>query len=166
VQGVKKIKGISPLIATVLLIAFTVAVGGLINIWLTSFTKTQTQAVGSQASTSIACSNGGLSLSSLYYCNPYLTGTISNIGTVSLGNISLIITFTNYSMVQKLYLQLLGSTVNVTSTCCGNVSLWPSELISFNGTIGGSNYDIVKVVSNCSGVSAFLGSNDFPHCPS
>lgn len=152
-------KGISPLIATVLLIAFTVAVGGLISIWLTGFTQTQTQAVGGQASTSITCSNGGLSLSSVGYCNSYLSAKITNTGTISLGNISLTITFSNATTTQKLYLQLLGSSVNVTPTCCGNVSLSPSELISFNGTIGGSNYDSVRIVSNCSGVVASVDSS-------
>jgi len=157
-------KGVSPLIATVLLIAFTVAIGGLISVWLTGFTRTQTESVGSQASTSITCSNGGLSLFSVSYCNPYLTGKITNTGTVSLGNISLTITFSNASTTQKRYLQLLGYTVNLTSACCGNVSLYPSELISFNGTIGGSNYDTIRVVSNCSGVVASVDSGSVILC--
>lgn len=38
-----KSKAISPIIATVLLIAFTVAVGGILSLWLTSFTTTTNQ---------------------------------------------------------------------------------------------------------------------------
>jgi flagellin-like protein len=38
-------KGISPMIAIVILIAFTVAVGGVISFWLTTFAGTQTGAV-------------------------------------------------------------------------------------------------------------------------
>jgi flagellin-like protein len=158
-QGVRKMKAVSPLIATVLLIAFTIAVGGLISIWLTGFTQTQTQSVGTQASTSIVCSNGGLSLSSVGFCNLYLSGKISNSGTVSLGNISIIVTYTNASLVQKFCFTVAGSTIGtISSPCAGNLSLMPSELTTFNFTIGGSNFDTIKILSNCSGVTASVDS--------
>jgi len=48
-------KGISPLIAAVLLIAFTVAVGGIIAVWVTSFTKTTTTNVGVSTRGATAC---------------------------------------------------------------------------------------------------------------
>jgi len=151
-------KGISPIVATVLLIAFTVAVGGLLSIWITGFTQTQTQAVGSQAATSIACSNGALQMSSVDYCNSFLSAQVSNSGSIPLGNISLTITYTNAS-AQKIYLQLLGSSVNGTSQCCGNFSMYPNELYAFNVSIGGSNYDTLRLVSNCSGVIATMDSS-------
>lgn len=152
-------KGISPLIATVLLIAFTIAVGGLISIWLTGFTQTTTQSVGNQAANQITCSNGGLTLSSLSYCGGYLSGKITNVGTVSLGNLSMTVTFTNSSNTQLLYLQLAGSTISTSSTCCANLTLGPSMLQAFNFTIGGSNYDTFRLVSNCSGVVATVDSS-------
>lgn len=158
------VKGISPLIATVLLIAFTVAIGGLISVWLTSFTRTQTSAVGSQASTSITCSNGNIALSSVCYGNSYLAALLTNTGSISLGNLSLTITFQNATTTQKIYLQSLGSSVNGTPSCCGNLSLGPSEITSFNVTIGGSNYDTIRVVSNCSGVIASVDSGDVHPC--
>jgi len=158
-------KGVSPLIATVLLIAFTVAVGGLISIWLTGFTQTQTSAVGSQASTSIACSNGGLSLSSMSYCAPYLSGQITNIGSVTLGNLSLTITYQNATVVQKFCLNISGSTVgSIPSPCTGNLTIGPSELTSFNISIGGSNYDVIRLVSNCTGVTASVDSGSVVLC--
>ena len=49
-------KGISPLIAAVLLIAFTVAVGGIIATWLTSFSKTTTAGVESSTKGASKCS--------------------------------------------------------------------------------------------------------------
>jgi len=42
-------KGISPMVATVLLLAFTVAVGGIISVWLTGMTRTQTAGVTTAA---------------------------------------------------------------------------------------------------------------------
>jgi flagellin-like protein len=48
-------KGVSPMIATVLLIAFTIAVGGIISIWLTGYTRTTTEAVGGGTEKQIKC---------------------------------------------------------------------------------------------------------------
>jgi len=153
-------KGISPLIATVLLIAFTVAVGGLISIWLTGFTQNQTQSIGSQASNSITCSNGGISLSSVTYCNSYLSGKLTNTGSIALGNISLTVTYTNATVTQKYCLNLTASTVGaLLSPCTGNLTLSASELASFNFSIGGSNYDTLRVVANCTGVVASVDSS-------
>ena len=38
-------KAISPMLATILLIAFTVAVGGILSVWMSSFTRTTTGSV-------------------------------------------------------------------------------------------------------------------------
>jgi flagellin-like protein len=50
-------KGISPMIAVVLLIAFTVAVGGIVSLWLTSFTSTTQQSVGSASTNQTKCAS-------------------------------------------------------------------------------------------------------------
>jgi flagellin-like protein len=42
-------KAISPMVATVLLIGFTIAVGAILSVWFTTFTRTQTAAVQSGA---------------------------------------------------------------------------------------------------------------------
>ncbi|MBS3055183.1 MAG: hypothetical protein J4452_01690 [Candidatus Aenigmarchaeota archaeon] len=48
-------KGISPMIAIVLLIAFTVAIGGIMSVWLTGLTNTQTQQVSNQSAAQAKC---------------------------------------------------------------------------------------------------------------
>jgi flagellin-like protein len=48
-------KAISPMIATILLIAFTVAVGGIISIWMTGYTRTTGQSVSSATENQTAC---------------------------------------------------------------------------------------------------------------
>jgi len=53
-------KGVSPFIATILLIAFTVAVGGIISLFLTSFTKTETGTAESIGTNVTKC--GGISI--------------------------------------------------------------------------------------------------------
>jgi flagellin-like protein len=48
-------KGISPMIAIVLLIAFVVAIGGILSVWLTGLTTTQTGVVGTAAEKQVKC---------------------------------------------------------------------------------------------------------------
>jgi len=48
-------KAISPMIATILLIAFTVAVGGIISIWMTSYTRTTGAQVSAVTNDTLAC---------------------------------------------------------------------------------------------------------------
>jgi len=48
-------KAISPMIATILLIAFTVAVGGIISVWLTGYTRTTSAAVSTATEDQIKC---------------------------------------------------------------------------------------------------------------
>jgi len=50
-----KSKAISPMIATILLIAFTVAVGGIISIWMTGYTRTTGASVSSATENTTAC---------------------------------------------------------------------------------------------------------------
>ena len=60
-------KGISPLIAAVLLIGFTVAVGGIIGIWLTSLTKTQTSTVEDFGEKQAKCAGSTLTIKEAKY---------------------------------------------------------------------------------------------------
>ena len=55
-------KGISPMIATVLLIAFTIGVGGLVTIFFTGLTKTQTGIVSQNSQNFTQCSFGLLEI--------------------------------------------------------------------------------------------------------
>jgi len=48
-------KGISPMIAVVLLVAFTVAVGGILSLWLTNYVTTTTGSVQTATENQTAC---------------------------------------------------------------------------------------------------------------
>jgi len=85
-------KGISPLIAGVLLIAFTLAVAAIISGWLTSLTKTTTEKTEKGVSTQVECSKAVIEIDRVWE-NP--TGNTSvlvhNKGTVDLtGGFSLV----------------------------------------------------------------------------
>jgi flagellin-like protein len=149
-------KGISSIIATVLLIAFTVAVAGILSGWLTSFTTTSTQTVKSQSDIELTCSYGGISLNSLRYSGGYLSGNIDNTRTVSLGGLSIQIIFTNKT-IQNVKLCSTGTTTVSCDTA--NASLSPRETTTFNITTT-SNYDTIRIYTNCSSVYDQVGSGD------
>lgn len=143
-------KGISALIATVLLIAFTVGTAGIISVWLTSFTKEQTGTIGNQASNSVICSYGGINLRSLTFngTTGLLNGSVENTGTVALGNVSLQILYTNSSDQKNPLCKVGSQAVNCTTA---NLTLSPREMSSFSVAIG-SNYDKIRTYTNCSSV--------------
>ena len=67
-------KGVSPLIAVVLLIVFTVAVSTMIMSWMNTYTKDTTTSASSNTDTVIACSQQTVSI-------PQTTGVIYNATT-------------------------------------------------------------------------------------
>jgi flagellin-like protein len=84
-------KGISPMIAIVLLIAFTVAVGGILSLWLTTLTSTQTTTTGSAAEKQVLCARSVLEITEVYYTTPQSANvTVSyTYGTESLTSFNL-----------------------------------------------------------------------------
>lgn len=141
-------KGISAMIATVLLIAFTVAVGGVVSIWITSFASTTTEEVTSQEETEIYCAYAGVSISDLNYCGLYLWGTVDNTELKAIGSITLQIFWDNATSPNKIYLCQNGT------ACTGSseMELEPGDSTTFNVSIGGANYNKVRVYTNCSKV--------------
>lgn len=128
-------KGVSQLITTILLIAFTLGVTGIISVWLTGFARTTTDTVGSQSTSQILCTYGGVALSNLKFSSNMLSGDVENTRTITLGNITIEVLFTNASkQTQKLYL-----------------SLAPREKNSFNFS-SSNNYNKIRATTNCSSV--------------
>jgi flagellin-like protein len=80
-------KGISPLIATILLIAFTVAVGGIVSLWITGYSKTQTTQISQTSQDQIQCYNSVLSIKSVDWDAPILRVTMGyDSGSLTLYN--------------------------------------------------------------------------------
>lgn len=72
-------KGISPFISAVLLIAVVVAVGAILSTWYTSLIKTQGSIVGQKATQSTQCSYGGIRVQTeTIECNFSGNGTPAN----------------------------------------------------------------------------------------
>ncbi len=60
-------KGLSPIIATVLLIAITVGVGAIIGVWFPTLINSQTQTVGTNAKNTATCTSTTMKIDSVYY---------------------------------------------------------------------------------------------------
>ena len=114
-------KAISPMIATVILIGFTVAVGAILSVWFTTFTRTQTAAVQSGA----ACASNPLYVRAigLDTSTNTLTLLVSNGGSDSVTITSAVVT-------------CAGALVNSTN---------PNLPISSNS----QNTTTIKVTSSC-----------------
>ena len=81
-------KAISSFVAAVLLIGFTVAVGAILSVWFTTFTRTQTTAVQAGA----ACVANPIHVRALSLTDGTLTLLINNAGPDSVTVTSLIVT--------------------------------------------------------------------------
>jgi flagellin-like protein len=130
-------KGISPIIASVLLIALVIATAGIYSGWFTNFIKTITSTIGPTEEKRITCTYGGISLSHLEFNTSYhnLTGEIDNTDIIILGNIDLEIFYDNATREEKDL----------------NKVLEPGEKDVFNVLID-ANYQKVRVITNCSNV--------------
>ena len=146
-------KGVSPFIASVLLIAFAVAVAGIYGGWFQSFINTITGTVEEKEEKRVECIYGGIALDDVEYDNTsgkgYLTGTIENTDIIPLGNIDLEIFYDNTTREKKDL----------------DMELSPGERNTFNETLGCSdkyncNYDKVRVFSNCSNVDDTITQTD------
>jgi hypothetical protein len=143
-------KAVSVIVSSVLLIAIVVAVASILNLWIISFSKTQTSQIGEKAETSISCSYGGINLRSLSYSssNQILSGQIINTGNILLGNLTMYIIYDNATTQQFPLCRIGGSVQNCTNA---NLSLKKGEIVSFSLQIG-SNYESVRISTNCTTV--------------
>jgi len=145
-------KGISPFIASVLLIAFAITIAGIYRAWIVGFTKEATEEVGKHSEKKITCSYGGIALYDLTFntTSGNLTGKIENTNLIPLGNISLEVFYSNATREEKSL----------------NMILEPGERNVFNVKLGcdktNPNYEKIRVVTNCSNVYDEVSSSDIP----
>ena len=83
-------KGISPLVATVLLIGFTVAIAGIISVWISGTTRTQTEIIGDQASLQASCVGSSLVIKEVRRSGAQVNVTyVLETGTEGLTNVTI-----------------------------------------------------------------------------
>ncbi len=151
-------KAISPMIATVLLIAFTVAVGGIISVWMQTFSSDISGTVGEETENQIYCSYAGISLSNVQYCNSHIYGRIENVKYKDLGSITLQVFYTNSTT------HTIRLCNNGTSCASSQMSLAPGEIKSFNVSVDSGSYQTIRVYTNCSNVDDQVESSHVTLC--
>ena len=97
-------KGISPLIAAVLLIAFTMAIAGIMATWATQFVRTQTNSISSNTN----CI-GALDIGSLYFSDGNVSVTVYNKDTkINLTGLKAYLEYTDTSKNSEFILKNYG----------------------------------------------------------
>jgi flagellin-like protein len=139
-------KAVSPIVATVLLIALVIIIAGIINIWLSNFTKS-TKDIKNEAETQVGCSNAKVSFQTIKYCNGYLSGVIYNEGMKDLGNLTIYILYQNGTQ-QKNDL---------------NLTLNAGYMDKFNITVS-RGYNLVELITNCTERGIEAKSSNIPAC--
>ena len=143
-----KRKGISPLIAAVLLIAITISVGVLVSRWSSVFIKQQTDTVTSDSSSKIKCQNAALRTTSgqVNSTTTNVTLTGENTGSIDLTDLQFNIVLSN------------GTTINSVASP-GNFTLSPGskqKFTSAHAATDPTNITSVRLLSKCdSSISIF-----------
>lgn len=135
-----KRKGISPLIAAVLLIAFTMAVAAILTAWVTTFTQETTSEVGGQGQEQIECSFAGLAIYDAVYTgsDDSLTVAVANTGTRDLSDgVSVVLSFADGTV----------ESTNMTGLNTGEVSSVTFENLDDNDVSGISDLAEVRAAS-------------------
>lgn len=156
-------KGVSPLIATVLLIAFTITIAGLIMSFFLGFLGTQQTSTTEKSTTALNCAYGKLRINSASYNGTSaalkirVTNEDQSTQDQSLRNIT-------FSVITQ-----DGSTNIYGATCnCQDQSLGPGETKFYSNAsvTGGCNITAVYVSSSCSNAKDSIASSgiDFTGC--
>ena len=141
-------KGISPLISIVLIIAVSVAVASIVSTWVISYTRTTTSEVSQKSEQQVNCMYAELTFGSVTHCtygtSDYLYGTIRNSGNIDLNNITLQIIYADSSLQT---IGLCKTQTKVISCSNANLTLLQGNEIAFNVSTTSSNYQKVLVYS-------------------
>lgn len=135
-------KGISPLIAAVLLIAFVVSVAMIIMGWFSSYVRTTTTNISASSEAAVGCSTAIITLDSVYVTNSGADATmiVRNEGQISL--------------------DVRGTLININGTACSNATAVTIPAGS-TGTIvidsclvpNAGNFSKAIVTTSCSGIT-------------
>jgi len=140
----KSKKGISPLIASVLLIAFTVAIATLIMGWFSTITRSTTTTVGNKTSESVACSSAQISIEDIY------------IRQSLFANVTVIVKNTGYATIGINSLQNTTGQ-NFSTGFIAATSLPPGSIVTYNLTNVSMTtcavFSKVIVTSTCGGIA-------------
>ncbi len=159
-RKMKQKKGISPLIAAVLLIAFTVAIATLIAGWFSTLARTTTATVTNRTDLAVGCSGASISIDQVYTVANTSGGATSTARAIVRNN-----GLVNLSLVAAQLFNTTGigfttSTSMPVVLARGGVTTISFASVNLVSCPGG--FSRVTVTTNCGGVSATFDST--PRC--
>lgn len=152
---------ISNTVLAILIIAVVMIVSEFVNIWSASLPSTSTSNV--QGGAQLTCGTAGIQLSGVSFCNNFLTGAITNTGSIALSNVTMSLLYSNTSS-ETIYLSSNGNSVTGLPNCCSSLVMQPADSYNFNFSIGGSNYASLLVTSNCPAPQGSAQTIDISSC--
>lgn len=141
-------KGISPLIAAVLLIAFTVAIATIVMGWMSTTTRDTTQDISDKLGSATDCSNAAVSIQGLTENGGNYTIMVSNSGYYNFTRVDGIILFTDGTVCEFDNITLnTGSLGTLTQTGCKDIS-------------AESEISRVSIATDCGGIGDYITGSD------
>jgi flagellin-like protein len=147
-------KGISPFIAIILLVAITVSVGSLISMWYFGLLGKQTETIEEETTTKIRCIHGSILIwDSTIKCDfsgatDYLNFTVENTGTIDLYNLK--VQINNGSLIFGPYNVtdiLTGSTFNSSFPLKPG---WKRDVkVDITDDIVGNKLEWINIITQC-----------------
>ncbi len=153
----KQKKGISPLIAAVLLIAFTVATATLIAGWFSTLARTTTATVTNRTDMAVGCSGASISIDQVYGV-ANASGTMTSRAVVRNNGLA------NLSIISAQFFNTTGNNFTTGTTLPVVMNRGNITTLSFTtnlNTCPGA-FSRVIVTTDCGGVSATFDST--PRC--
>lgn len=135
-------KGVSPLIAAVLLLAFTISISMIVMGWLSSFTRVTTENVTYSSTQAISCSSASISIERVYITGTSAVIIVKNDGFSNLNVTGMIVNSTGGTCSSSPTYITAGNLTSLALTEC-----YPSGM----GGSSCSNFSRAIVNTNCAG---------------
>ncbi len=139
-------KGLSPLVSTILLIALTVSTAGIVTTWLTTLAKEQTASIGNKTTTAIDCTSANIDIKDVYID---MSANMSRVIVWNSGQI-------NIDIMSASVLSKMGENATLNTTLPMRLSAGAMTTIKFNisSSINSmENFSQAIVSTNCVGIS-------------
>lgn len=133
-------KGVSPLVASVLLIAFTVAVSMIVMGWFSTFVRGTTANISGATEEALGCNVAGINIEHIYVSGSTATIVVKNTGFVDLTVSGMLANTTGGSCSFQSITLPKGGVGSLQNTSCNIISQC-------------AHFDRAVVTTNCGGVS-------------
>jgi len=146
-------KGVSPLVASVLLIVLVVSAASLVTTWMSTLVKSTQETVGVRTMEGVECTNADITIDEVYVSNTGAASVVvKNSGFVN-----------DMSLVSALTFDKSGNSASAENVPLTSINKGDLKILIFNDpSINCASFSQVIVTTNCAGVSeTFSGT---PQC--